>query len=153
MLSVAGGVASTTVLAAGTSTAAVVDPGGCTATAGLRERLPARRDRDLLDRGFPPDAFSTIVAGRVFATSATSTGSTTAREPWGELVGTMAAAAPALAFSAPAVKGALVGGAAAPRFRRTAFRRGRGVVFSDCSVPGSFTIDVYRHCTTKRRIR
>jgi len=132
--------ATTAVPAGETSAAAVVDRGGCTATWDLRERLPARRDRDLLDRGFPPVAFSTISADGVAATSATSTGSTTAREPWGELVSTPAVAALAVAFSAGALKGAPAGGAAGPRLRRTAFRRGRGGNFSDCSFPGSFTM-------------
>src|SRR3990172_4724768 len=102
----AGGVAATTVLVGTTSAVAVVDPGGCAAAAGLRDRPEPRRDRLLpsaprpLSRGAnslaraAPDPFSTFGVDRVVATSATSTVSTTAREPWGELVGTIAAAAP-----------------------------------------------------------
>jgi hypothetical protein len=76
-----------------------------------------------LARDNPPDPLSTTGVDRVVDTSATST-----------------CVAAAIALFAPAVKDAPAGGAAAPRLRRTAFRRGRGVVFSDCSVPGSFTM-------------
>ena len=125
----------TTVSVAAFPATTVESAGGWTAAAGLRDRLPARRDRDRLVRGFSPFPPSTIAVDRVVAESATSAGSPTAPEPWGEFVGTLAAAAVPLV--APAFKGAPAG---APRLRRTPFRRGRSVAFSDGSIPGSFVM-------------